>query len=62
MIHLPYEGYHRTAFFNPDVLDYVSFPTHKIERDEVESYDDALINGDEANGDDAMMIRPLKTK
>lgn len=37
MIRLPYEGYHRTAFFNPDVLDYIFFPTHKIEKDEVDS-------------------------
>lgn len=45
MIRLPYEGYHRTAFFSPDVLDYISFPTHKIEEDKVESYDDGLIDG-----------------
>lgn len=51
MIRLPYEGYHRTAFFNPDVVDYISFPTHKIEKDEVESYDDELIDDDEANND-----------
>jgi transcriptional regulator with XRE-family HTH domain len=62
MIRLPYEGYHRTAFFNPDVLDYISFPTHKIEEDEAESYDDGLIDDDEANGDDAMVTKPPKTK
>ncbi|MDK4705137.1 helix-turn-helix transcriptional regulator [Rhizobium sp. CNPSo 4062] len=62
MIRLPYEGYHRTAFFNPDVLDYISFPTHKIEEDEVDSYDDGLIDDNEANGDDAVAIKPLKTK
>lgn len=62
MIRLPYEGYHRAAFFNPDVLDYISFPTHKIEEDEVDSYDDGLIDGDEANSDSAMMIKVPKTK
>lgn len=62
MIRLPYEGYHRTAFFNPDALDYISFPTHKIEEDEVESYDDGLIDGDEANNDDTMVIKLPKTK
>lgn len=62
MIRLPYEGYHRTAFFNPDALDYISFPTHKIEEDEVESYDDGLTDGDEANSDDAMAIQLPKTK
>lgn len=40
MIRLPYEGYHRTAFFNPEALDYISFPTHKIETGEIDSYDD----------------------
>ncbi|MGQ3671647.1 hypothetical protein ACT6QG_04545 [Xanthobacter sp. TB0136] len=62
MICLPYEGYHRTAFFNPDALDYISFPTHKIEEGEVESYDDGLIDGDDANSDDAMDIKLPKTK
>lgn len=62
MIRLPYEGYHRTAFFNPDVLDYISFPTHKIEEDEVESYDEGLIDDDEVDGDDAAAIKPLKTE
>lgn len=52
MIRLPYEGYHRTAFFNPDVLDYISFPTHKIEEDEVQSYDEGLTDDKEANSDD----------
>lgn len=47
MIILPYEGYHRTAFFNPDALDYISFPTHKIEEGEVEIYDDALDDDDD---------------
>ncbi|PWJ85713.1 DNA-binding XRE family transcriptional regulator [Pseudaminobacter salicylatoxidans] len=54
MIRLPYEGYHRTAFFNPNMLDYISFPTHKIEEDEVESYDDGLMEGDKANSTDSM--------
>lgn len=40
MLMLPYEGYHRTAFFNRNMLDYISFPTHKIEQDKVVSYDD----------------------
>lgn len=62
MIRLPYEGYHCTVFFNPDVLDYISFPTHTIEEGEVESYDDGLIDGDEANSDDAMVIKLSKTK
>lgn len=62
MIRLPYEGYHRTAFFNSDVLDYISFPTHKIEEDEVESYDDGLIDDDEANDDDAKVIKLPKAK
>ena len=62
MIRLSYEGYHRTVFFNPDVLDYISFPTHKIEEGEVESYDDGLIEDDEANSDDAIDIKQAKTK
>jgi transcriptional regulator with XRE-family HTH domain len=62
MIRLPYEGYHRTAFFAPDMLDYISFPTHKIEEDEVESYADGLIDGDEANNGDSTVIRLPKTK
>lgn len=45
MIMLPYEGYHRTAFFNPDALDYISFPTHKIDADQIDTYDASL--GDE---------------
>lgn len=61
MIRLPYEGYHHTAFFNPDTLDYISFPTHKIEEDEVE-YDDGLIDGDEADSDDAMALKLRKIK
>ena len=62
MIRLPYEGHHRTVFFNPDMLDYISFPTHKIEKDEVESYGEGLIDGGEPNSDDAMVIRPSKTE
>lgn len=62
MIRLPYEGYHRTAFFNPDVLDYISFPTHKIENDEVESYDAGLIGDDEFDSDETIMVKPRKTK
>lgn len=62
MILLPYEGYHRTAFFNTDALDYISAPTHKIEKDEIESYDDGLIDDDEANGADAMVIKRSKNQ
>jgi hypothetical protein len=62
MIRLPYEGYHRTAFFNPDVLDYISFPTHKIEEDEVESYDDGLTDDDDTDSDDAKVIKLPKAK
>jgi transcriptional regulator with XRE-family HTH domain len=53
MIRLPYEGYHRTAFFNPDALDYISFPTHKVEEDETESYDDELTDDDETEDADS---------
>lgn len=42
LIRLPYEGYHQTVFLNPEALDYVSFPTHKVEGGRVESYDDGL--------------------
>jgi transcriptional regulator with XRE-family HTH domain len=62
MIRLPYEGYHRMAFFNPDVLDYISFPTHKIEEDEVESYDDGLTDDDDTESDDAKLIKLPKAK
>lgn len=47
LIRLPYEGYHRTVFLNPEALDYVSFPTHKIEDDRIDSYDDGLTDGPE---------------
>ncbi len=57
MILLPCEGYHRTVFFNPDVLDYISFPTHKIEEDEIESYDGGLTD-DDANNDDTTPAKP----
>ncbi len=62
MIRLPYAGYDRTAFFNPDALDYISFPTHKIEEGEVDSYDDGLIDDDEINSDDAKVIKLSKAK
>lgn len=62
MIRLPYEGYHRSAFFNLGVLDYISFPTHKIEEDEVESHDDWLIDDDDANDDDAKGIKPPRAR
>jgi len=60
MIRLPYEGYHRTAFFNPDGLDYISFPTHKIEAHEVDSYGDGLIDDDEANKDEVINLPKTK--
>jgi transcriptional regulator with XRE-family HTH domain len=60
MIRLPYEGYHRTVFFNPDVLDYISFPTHKVEEDETESYDGGLT--DDEDDDEAKMIKMAKSK
>jgi transcriptional regulator with XRE-family HTH domain len=64
MVRLPHEGYHQTVFFNPDVLDYISFPTHKIEQDEVESYDDGLTDDDDEteDGDDAKVIKLPKAK
>jgi hypothetical protein len=61
-VKIPYEGYHRTAFFNPDVLDYISFPTHKIEEDEVESYDDGLTDDDDTDSDDAKVIKLPKAR
>lgn len=30
LIRPPHEGYHQTVFLNPEALDYVSFPTHKV--------------------------------
>lgn len=39
MIMLPYEGYRRTVFFNRDMLDYISFPISRIERDKFANYD-----------------------
>jgi hypothetical protein len=35
---------HRTVFLNPADLDYVSLPTHKIEADRTDSYDDGLLD------------------
>jgi len=35
-IRLPVEGYHRTIFINPNVLDYISIPTHILERGSLE--------------------------
>lgn len=58
MIRLPYEGYHRTAFFNPDVLDYISFPTHKIEEGEIKSYDERLDDSETANDEAIALKRP----
>ncbi|MGY3482889.1 transcriptional regulator with XRE-family HTH domain [Bradyrhizobium sp. USDA 4011] len=64
LIHLPYEGYHRTVFLNPGALDYVSFPTHKVEGDRIESYDDGLTDDHEieAAGDDDKAIKLPKPK
>jgi hypothetical protein len=44
LIRFPVEGYHRTVFLNPADLDYVSLPTHKIEADRTDSYDDGLLD------------------
>jgi hypothetical protein len=64
LIRLPYEGYHQTVLLNPEALDYVSFPTHKVEGDRFESYDDGLTDDDEidADGDDAKVIKLPKAK
>ncbi|MFD1333036.1 hypothetical protein ACFQ4O_13610 [Methylopila musalis] len=42
MIRAPYEGYHRTLFLNAGALDYISFPTHKLEEDEKRSYEELI--------------------
>jgi len=64
LIRLPYEGYHQTVFLNPEALDYVSFPTHKVEGDRIESYGDTLTDDGEieAAGDDAKAIKLPKAK
>ncbi|MBR0686360.1 helix-turn-helix transcriptional regulator [Bradyrhizobium manausense] len=64
LIRLPYEGYHQTVFLNPEALDYVSFPTHKVEGGRVESYDDGLTDEGEieAARDDAKTIKQPKAK
>src|SRR5258708_1241185 len=64
LIRLAYEGYHQTVFLNPEALDYVSFPTHKIEEDETESFDDGLgeSESDDDDGDDAKVIKLPKAK
>src|SRR5258708_10238100 len=64
LIRLPYEGYHETVFLNPEALDYVSFPTHKIEEDETESFDDGLgeSESDDDDGDDGKVIKLPKAK
>jgi transcriptional regulator with XRE-family HTH domain len=53
MIRLPLEGYHRTLFLNAETLDYISFPTHKVEEDRIESYDDGLTDDDFQTDSDA---------
>jgi len=52
------------VFLNPEALDYVSFPTHKVEGDRIESYDDGLTDDDEieTDGDDAKVIKLPKAK
>jgi hypothetical protein len=52
------------VFLNPEALDYVSFPTHKVEGDRIESYDDGLTDDGEieADGDDAKVIKLSKAK
>lgn len=64
LIRLPYEGYHQTVFLNPEALDYVSFPTHKMERDRIQSYDDGLTDNSqvETDGDDAKVVKLPKAK
>jgi transcriptional regulator with XRE-family HTH domain len=58
LIRLPYEGYHQTVFLNPDALDYLSFPTHKLEADRIESLDGET----EAAGDATQVSKPPKAK
>ena len=51
-------------FLDPEALDYVSFPTHKVEGDRIESYGERLTDDDEteADGDDAKVIKLPKAK
>ena len=58
-----HEGYHQSVFLNPEALDYVSFPTHKVECDRIESYEDGLVDDDEIEADgDAKVIKLPKAK
>lgn len=41
-IRLPVEGYHRTIFINPNALDYISIPTHILERGRLEISSEAI--------------------
>jgi transcriptional regulator with XRE-family HTH domain len=43
------EGYHRSVFINPDAVDYISIPTHLLERNSDETSAEML---DEFDGDD----------
>lgn len=57
LIHFPHEGYHQTAFFNPDVIDFISVPTHKIEEGETDVNDELLIELDDDDGEDGKVIK-----
>ena len=61
-IRVPHTGYHQTAFFNPDAVDYISFPTHRVEQGRIESYDDGLIDFDDNDGDGEVIKLPVKAK
>jgi transcriptional regulator with XRE-family HTH domain len=41
-IRLPVQGYHRTIFINPNALDYLSLPTHILERGDLEITSEAI--------------------
>jgi transcriptional regulator with XRE-family HTH domain len=53
-IFLQSEGYHRSAFINSEVVDYISIPTHLLEKSEDESLAERL---EEFNGDDKIKRR-----
>jgi transcriptional regulator with XRE-family HTH domain len=50
LIRIPVEGYHQTVFVNPSDIDFVSFPTHKIEADSDEVIDEMLVDDTDASG------------
>lgn len=59
VIRVPAEGYHRTLFINPNALDYISIPTHILERGEDE-YSNELIES--LPDDDDKPTKPTKRK